>query len=148
MRLTLQTDFALRVLLYLAVRRDQWVASHTMAGRYGVSANHMSKVAKDLVTRGLLEARRGHAGGFRLAVEPRDLRLGALVAQLEPTMDLLDCFGGAPSACILSPGCGLRTALMAGQRAFVETLDAWTLADVAKDRRLVDALFGADAPSA
>ena len=129
MRLTLQTDYSLRVLMYVGARPELWVSSQRLAVIYDASANHISKVAKDLVTRGYLRSRRGHTGGFQLAVRPEDVNIGQLVRELE-NLDLLDCFESATGACLLSPACSLRSALLRAQRAFVETLDAYTLADL------------------
>ncbi len=134
MRLTRQTDYALRIMIYLSVHPEVWTPTPQIAQVYGISAHHVSKVAKDLVTRGYLSARRGQAGGLQLAVEPEALRLGDLIKTLEPSMELMECFNDATNQCCLSPVCGLRFGLMKAQRAFIDTLNAYTLADLTRNR--------------
>jgi Rrf2 family transcriptional regulator, nitric oxide-sensitive transcriptional repressor len=67
MRLTLHTDYALRLLIYIATRPDAMCAVNEVARAYQLSHNHLVKVAQTLRDIGLVETSRGRAGGIRLA---------------------------------------------------------------------------------
>ena len=54
MHLTLHTDYALRVLMYLALRPDRRCTIEEIAGAYGISRNHLMKVLYRLQCRFLL----------------------------------------------------------------------------------------------
>jgi Rrf2 family nitric oxide-sensitive transcriptional repressor len=142
MRLTRQTDYSLRILIYLAAHEEQeWVSAATIASAYDISSHHLSKIAKELVSIGYLRSRRGVSGGVQLAHEPSSLRIGALIQALEPSLELLECFNSETNQCCLSPACGLKRALYEAQRAFFEVLDSYTLEDIVHNRSLLVALL-------
>jgi len=60
-QLNYHTDYALRVLTYLAVRPGRRVSTREMAEFYGISLHHLTKVAKFLSQRGWLVTTRAHA---------------------------------------------------------------------------------------
>ncbi|HET7314620.1 Rrf2 family transcriptional regulator [Salinisphaera sp.] len=127
MQLTTHTDYALRLLIYLAIRNDAMPATiQAVATRYRVSANHMAKVAQTLVQLGYLHSHRGRGGGLTLARPAEKINLGALVRQTE-NLRLLECFG-PNSTCPIDPICGLKSVLGRAQEAFLEVLDGYTLA--------------------
>jgi Rrf2 family nitric oxide-sensitive transcriptional repressor len=131
-RLTRYTDYALRVLMYLGARDDRLCSIREIAQAYGISENHLMKVVQDLGRLGFVTTVRGRGGGLRLARPAEEIRVGAVVRKTETDMDLADC-----GSCVLVGLCGLTGALNAALRAFLDTLDRYTLADVIGDRALL-----------
>jgi Rrf2 family nitric oxide-sensitive transcriptional repressor len=128
MRLSLYTDFSLRLLMYLAAAKPgTWTRTPDVARAYGISLNHLQKAVQGLVRAGYVEALQGRAGGVRLAKEPDAIRLGAVVAHLEGSGCLVDCERGP---CPLARKCILKGALDGAERVFIRELDRFTLADV------------------
>ena len=80
MQLTRATDYALRVMIYLAVQPgDRFVPTSEISRAYEISEHHLRKVTGDLAAREWVEARRGLGGGVRLLLDPSEVRLGAAV---------------------------------------------------------------------
>jgi Rrf2 family nitric oxide-sensitive transcriptional repressor len=131
MRLTVHTDYALRVLMTLAVVDDRVVTIDELARRHRVSKNHLMKVAQTLVGLDLVQSVRGRAGGLRLKRDPGDIRMGAVVRALEDDMRLVECLGEGPAACVFTGACRLTRALARAIEAFLSELDKLTLADLA-----------------
>src|ERR1700722_8093118 len=73
-RLTVYTDYALRMLMYLALRKDQLATIAEIADSYDISRNHLMKVAHQLGIAGYVETVRGRGGGLRLAQPGREHR--------------------------------------------------------------------------
>jgi Rrf2 family nitric oxide-sensitive transcriptional repressor len=140
MHLTQQTDVALRILLHLSLHPGQVIAASEISRVFKLPQEHTAKVAKLLVREGLIESRRGRFGGLVLTKTPEDLRLGQLVQKLEP-LSLLECLEGA-SDCPIDGSCVLKGALRSATRAFVEALDAFTLADLSRNRPQLIKLLG------
>ncbi len=92
MQLTTLTDYALRLLMYLAQRPERLCIIAEGAGSYGVSAAHMMKITHQLGLAGWTETVRGKGGGMRLAQAPQDIRLGAVVRSMEPDFFMVECF--------------------------------------------------------
>ena len=65
MRLTTQTDFALRTLMYLAAISGRATISQ-VAGLFDISSHHVAKVVNQLARLGYLRSIRGIGGGIEL----------------------------------------------------------------------------------
>jgi Rrf2 family nitric oxide-sensitive transcriptional repressor len=133
MRLSLQTDYALRTLMFLAVK-DGHHSIADIANAYGISKNHLMKVAQRLTAEGFVESVRGRSGGLKLAHPPADLNVGAIVRTMEDTGMFVECFDAATNTCVVTPVCGLRHALAGALEAFAQHLDGITVADLTPDR--------------
>ena len=134
MRLSLFSDYSLRVLMYAAGKNDPFSISE-VAEAYHVSRHHLVKVVNQLSHLGYLETRRGRGGGISLGQPPADIRLGKVVRQTEGTSSLVECFDPATNTCAIHQHCLLKSALTEAQNAFYEALDRYTLADIATGSR-------------
>ncbi|WP_201595963.1 Rrf2 family transcriptional regulator [Psychrobacter fulvigenes] len=94
MRLTNYTDYALRSLIYLAVKpAPQALANISdIADSYNISKSHLTKIIHQLGQLGYIDSVRGKNGGIRLARAPKDINLGVLIKQIEPDFALVECF--------------------------------------------------------
>lgn len=140
MRLTLQTDYALRMLMYLAIHRGKSCRVTDVAADYGISRNHLLKVALKLGRLGYLATARGRAGGIALARPPEDINLGDVMRQMEDGFDLTECMrpGGG---CAITPSCRLKSVVGRALDAFHEVFDGVNLADIVSNRKeLLEAL--------
>ncbi|TAJ82991.1 Rrf2 family transcriptional regulator [Reyranella sp.] len=136
MRLTRYTDYAMRVLLYLGAQPEKVCSISEIARAYGISQNHLMKVAHDLGKAGYVEGVRGRFGGIRLAKPAEEINVGDVVRQTEEGFELVEC-----STCVIAPACGLTGALDEALAAFMAVLDRYTLADLLKKRSKLMRLF-------
>lgn len=130
MRLTIYTDFALRLLTYLAVHRDRVCTVKEIADAYDISRNHLLKVANQLANNGIVEATRGNGGGLRLAKPPHKIGIGAVVRLTEPDFNLVSCFDAGQGGCRIESVCMLQQALQEATAAFLKVLDRYSLTDL------------------
>lgn len=136
MRLTRYTDYAMRVLLRLAVQPDEVCSIAEIARAYGISQNHLMKVAHDLGKAGYIESVRGRSGGIRLAQPADRINVGEVVRQTEQGFELVEC-----GTCVIAPACGLTGVLDEALAAFMAVLDRYTLADLLLKRSKLMRLF-------
>jgi len=134
MRLTTFSDYALRVLIYLGVHEGELATVGGIAGAYGISANHLTKVVHHLGQQGYIETSRGKGGGMRLARSPERINLGELVRGAEE-QPLVECFDRAASTCRIESACALRGILGEALESFFAVLDRHTLADLVRPGR-------------
>ncbi|MCO8121693.1 Rrf2 family transcriptional regulator [Stieleria sp. TO1_6] len=133
MKLTTQTDYALRTLMFLATQtRRAKVAD--VASLFGISVNHVAKVVNLLVRGGYIRSTRGIGGGIELAQSPDEIRLGDVIEQMEGDLHLLACVQ-ADDGCVIHSFCKLKGVLAQAERVQREYLDSVTLADVVPTRR-------------
>lgn len=129
MRLTVFTDYSLRVLLVLASRTEALVTIADITEAFGISQAHLMKVTQALGKTGWVDTVRGRNGGMRLAADPRKLSLGEVVRRLEADFALVECLG-EDNHCVLTGGCGLEAALKQATEAFLRELDRYSIADL------------------
>ena len=144
LRLTQFSNYAIRVLMYAALKRNAPSAVPEIARAYGASYDHLKKVAAELCRRGYLEPVRGRNGGFRLAKDPREIRIGEVIRQTEGETALVECFDPATNTCPLLTACRLRVALQEALAAFFDVLDRYTLADLIQAPEQLAPLLGLD----
>ena len=132
MQLSMFSDYALRVLMHLAMSPDRLMSTRQIADIHQAKYNHLAKVTAWLVTEGYAEALRGRAGGLKLAKPPEQINVGDVMQKLEADKPLVECLGADGGTCCLSTACGLTLALQTAQTAFYQSLQTYTLADVTK----------------
>ncbi len=127
MRLTVQSDYALRAMMYLAVRTERLATVAGISDHYGVSRNHMTKVLHHLVQGGFVESVRGRSGGVRLAAPAEQIFVGQIVRYLEAEGALVECFRSDGGDCLLSSDCRLKLVLAEAVEGFYGVLDRYSI---------------------
>jgi Rrf2 family nitric oxide-sensitive transcriptional repressor len=130
-RLAEYTDHSLRVLMYCARQAGRRVSVAELAQSQGLARNAVMKIVADLARAGLLDTVRGRGGGVRLARPARQIRVGEVVRLGETDFRIAACFDPAGGGCPLAPGCRLQALFAGALRAYLDTLDRATLADIA-----------------
>ncbi len=146
MRLNTFTDYCLRVLVYLAVKKEHLTTRHEIASAYKISDNHLMKVVNFLARAGYIETVRGKNGGMRLAHTPEKISIGKVVHDCEANIPLVMCFSDPKETkkekCCLSGQCELQGILQKGVAAMYQTLNQYMLADVIADHDVMRQRLG------
>ena len=129
MRVTTFTDYAFRVLMYLALQGERRATVDEIAHAYGISVNHLTKVVHQLGRSGWVQTVRGKGGGMRLAHPPDKINLGAVVRSMESDFQLTECFGTG-NQCSLTGSCRLTGIVQEALQGFLKAFDSHTLADI------------------
>ena len=141
MQLTKYTDYALRVLTYLAVMPEGGKANiEQISQKYELSIHHLKKIVQQLGAFGFLDTRRGKGGGISLLLPPESINIGEVVRLMENKLEVIDCYS---SPCKILSACHLKHILADATQAFISVLDQYTLADLVTDnqRQLIDILL-------
>ena len=130
MYVTNQTNYALRILMYCALRGRRRSTIPQIAATYHISEAHLFKILPILSQEKLVHAVRGRNGGITLAKTPADISIGAVVRATEERFTLAECFDQQKVNCPLVGICRLRGVWDDALRAFLAVLDKYTLADL------------------
>ena len=141
MRLTFSTDYALRLLMLVGLETEHLVTIEEVADRFGISKNHLMKLAYQLGQAGYLETVRGRNGGLRLGKAPSQIVVGEVVRRMEPDFAVVECQNPA-GYCRITPSCVLRSAMREGVQAFLGKLDQYTLEDLLRPKSKLRHLLG------
>ena len=142
MRLTTYTDYALRVLMYVALKSGDLVRIDEVAASFGISRNHLSKIVHHLGSRGYVRTVQGRNGGFQLARDAAEITVGQVVRDFEPDFNLVECFDSTRSKCRIQPSCVLAGELDDALSAFLGRLDSVTLRDLVAPRHKLQSSLG------
>ena len=136
MRLTRQSNYAIRTLIYCAVNEPGLSRVADIARAHAISELFLFKLIKPLVEAGLIETVRGRKGGIRLGRPASEITLLDTIKLTEENFAMAECFeGGSDVLCPLADACDLNGALREALGAFFDVLESYTIADLA-DKRL------------
>jgi Rrf2 family transcriptional regulator, nitric oxide-sensitive transcriptional repressor len=145
MRLTLYTDYCLRVLMFSGIKGEALSTISEIAESFGVSRSHLVKVVHELGQKGYLETVRGKKGGFRLMRKPSQINIGTVVRDSEEELEVIGCLEGR-GYCPIQQACMLRNALREATKAFLGVLDQYTLEDLLEPSKSLVKLLALDWP--
>lgn len=127
MQLNKFTDYALRILMYIARPSDVPYTIADIAQDLHVSQNHLVKIVHFMGKQQWIVTTRGKGGGIRLNPAARQLKLGEIVRILQGNHQIVEC--NTPP-CVLRSHCGLKGILDQALECFYQSLDQYTLDEV------------------
>jgi Rrf2 family protein len=132
LELTRRGDYAIRAMLALAEADETvWLSVPRVSAAMTIPERFLPRVMADLVEAGLVVARRGRTGGYRLARPPVAISLLDIIDAAEPDPDPRTCvLRGGP--CGVDGRCSVHDAFGDAREAMLRRLGATTLADVAR----------------
>ncbi|PRD40651.1 transcriptional regulator [Phyllobacterium phragmitis] len=142
MRLTRQTNYAIRMLMYCAANEGRLSRVPDIAKAYSVSELFLFKILQPLVEHGLVQTVRGRNGGVRLGKAATAITIFDVVRVTEESFAMAECFENDATECPLVDSCALNSALREALGAFFEVLAKYSIADLIKARPNVRALLG------
>jgi Rrf2 family transcriptional regulator, iron-responsive regulator len=135
MRLTRQSSYAIRTLIYCAVNGPGLSRVADIARAHSISELFLFKLIKPLVENGLLQTVRGRHGGIRLGRPAEEITLLDTIRLTEENFAMAECFEDGDVNCPLVSACDLNGALREALGAFFGVLESYTIADLANKRR-------------
>ncbi|MCD6359497.1 MAG: Rrf2 family transcriptional regulator [Armatimonadetes bacterium] len=124
------TSYALRALLHMGAASDQEAfTAGELAEAVGTTTDFMHKIMQSLRQAGIVDSRRGPAGGFRLSRPVTEISLLEITAALQGAPTISRCIIGL-DMCEWSANCPLRSTWVRVQKMLEEALRDTTLGDV------------------
>ena len=90
MQLTSTTDYAIRIVCYLAAQR-QMISTSELSQELSVPASYIPKITKKLKQAGIIKACEGIKGGYQIAKQPENISLRDVISCTESTMAISRC---------------------------------------------------------
>jgi len=127
MQLNKFTDYALRILMYIAQPKEMPYTIAELANELQVSENHAMKIVHFMAKQDWLITTRGRGGGIRMNPLTLKIQLGQVVRILQQDSQVVEC--NTPP-CVLRKNCGLKGILDDAVEQFYASLDQYTLSEV------------------
>ena len=140
MDITRKTDYALRMLAELVRHPGEVLSVRIAAEENGVPYSFARSIQHDLVRAGLIESVRGSRGGMRLAVDPDETTLLAVIEAVQGEVLASDCdsVGDDNGLCPRMPSCPFNPVFCGASTLLRDYYASVALSDI---------VFGRKAPS-
>ena len=92
MHMTLEADYAMRIVEFLAMHAER-VDAKTIAEKTNVTLRFTLKILRTLVADGIVCSYKGEKGGYRLAQPPQEITLRRVIEAVEGPYMLSRCQG-------------------------------------------------------
>lgn len=90
MQLTNTTDYAIRIVCYLAIKKRR-VTTAKLASELKIPESYIPKITKQLKKEKIISASEGTSGGYALAKNPEKISLFDVISCMESTMAISRC---------------------------------------------------------
>ena len=134
MKLSLRGEYALRALLVLGLHFDQPVVRiQAISEHQNIPKRFLEQILNDLKSAGLVQSRRGVAGGYRLAREPEDITLAEVVRHIEGALAPVSCVSERfyeKCSCPDEARCAIRSVMKEIREAIVKIAERVTVAEL------------------
>src|ERR1700761_552136 len=136
MKLSVRGEYALRALLVLGLNFDQPVVRiQTISEQQNVPKRFLEQILNDLKSAGVVESRRGVAGGYRLRLPPEKISLALVIRHIEGPLAPVGCVSEkfySRCSCPDESKCGIRSIMKDVREAIVNILEGVTVAELCK----------------
>lgn len=134
MKLTQRGNYALRALVVLGRQSGrQVVPIRTIARSQNIPQRFLEQILNDLKSAGVVESRRGIAGGYRLSRPPASLSLAFVVRHLDGMLAPVSCVSSRfyeKCSCPDESRCAVRSIMQDVYSAMVKVMEPLTVADL------------------
>ncbi|MBB4305233.1 Rrf2 family nitric oxide-sensitive transcriptional repressor [Rhodobium orientis] len=137
MRLTQQTDIALRILMYLAINRDEKTIIDDVVVKCLCPRPQAVKAIQSLRNGAYITSRKGRNGGIALARDPAEISVGEIVRTIETDIIMAECQTQHPAHCNIVETCLLKNAFDGAMGQFMHHLDNISIADITSNSEVL-----------
>jgi Rrf2 family protein len=129
-------EYALRALLVLGLdflEDDSVVRIQEISKRQNIPKRFLEQILNDLKSAGIVESKRGVAGGYRLKVPPERVTLAEVIRYIEGPLAPVSCVSARyyeRCSCPDEEKCGIRSVMKEVRDAIVKILENVTLAQL------------------
>ena len=139
MKLSLRGEYSLRALVVLGLNHNQRIVRiQTISQQQNIPKRFLEQILNDLKSAGVVESKRGVAGGYRLARQPEDISLATVIRHIEGALAPVSCVSGRfyeKCSCPDEARCAIRSVMKQVRDAVVNLVEKLTVADLCERAR-------------
>jgi Rrf2 family protein len=134
MKLSLRGEYALRALIVLGLSYGKDVVRiQAISDQQNVPKRFLEQILNDLKSAGVVESRRGVAGGYRLRQPPEQISLALVIRHIEGPLAPVSCVSEkyySRCTCPDESKCGIRSIMKEVRDAIVKILEGVSVAEL------------------
>ncbi|MEY2466777.1 MAG: hypothetical protein QOD03_1298 [Verrucomicrobiota bacterium] len=134
MKLSVRGEYAIRALLVLGLNYDQSVVRiQLISEQQNIPKRFLEQILNDLKSAGVVESKRGVAGGYRLSRRPEEITLATIVRHIEGALAPVSCVSERfyeKCSCPDESRCAIRSVMKEVREAVVKIVERVTIAEL------------------
>lgn len=136
MKLQITTDYAIRVIFFMAQQDGEVSTAETTAKVMGITHSYFNKIAWKIKMAGFLESVQGPGGGYRIAKHAMDTTLYDIIKVMEGDIRINRCLDG-DGFCSrnATPTCPIHKTFEDIQNQIIDTLKSVSIRDLCGENR-------------
>lgn len=142
MKLSLRGEYALRSLVVLGLNYGKNVLRiQTISEQQNIPKRFLEQILNDLKSAGIVESRRGMAGGYRLSKPPEQISLATVIRHIEGPLAPVSCVSEkfySRCSCPDESKCSIRSVMKDVREAIVQILEGVTVAELCQRARQLE----------
>lgn len=136
MKLSLRGEYALRALVVLGINYqpgDSVIRIQAISEQQNIPKRFLEQILNELKAIGIVESKRGLAGGYRLRMPPEQITLALVIRHIEGPLAPVSCVSERfyeKCSCPDESKCGIRSVMKEVRDAIVKVLEGVTVAQL------------------
>jgi Rrf2 family protein len=134
MKLSLRGEYALRALVVLGLNYHKPVVRiQTISEQQNIPKRFLEQILNELRSAGVVESKRGVAGGYRLALPAEQVTLSRVIRHIDGALAPVGCVSERfyeKCSCPDEGTCGIRSVMKEVRDAIAKILENYTVADL------------------
>ncbi|MBO5199453.1 MAG: Rrf2 family transcriptional regulator [Lachnospiraceae bacterium] len=131
MKISTRGRYSFRMMIDLAQHyNDGFIALKDISARQNISKKYLEQIIPFLNRNNLLNANKGHMGGYQLAKHPSEITVREILESAEGSLTPVSCMDNTPNMCKDCAGCITLPVYEGLYHAIIDYLDSVTLQDV------------------
>ncbi|MFO1478333.1 MAG: Rrf2 family transcriptional regulator [Verrucomicrobiota bacterium] len=134
MKLSVRGEYALRALLVLGLNYGKPVVRiQAISDHQNIPKRFLEQILNDLKSAGVVQSKRGIAGGYRLARRPEEITLATVVRHIEGALAPVSCVSERfyeKCSCPDESRCAIRSVMKEVRESIVRIMERTTVAEL------------------
>jgi Rrf2 family protein len=139
MKLSLRGEYALRALLVLGLEYERPIVPiQAISKEQNIPKRFLEQILNDLKSAGVVQSRRGVAGGYRLSRRPEEITLASVVRHIEGALAPVSCVSERfyeKCSCPDEARCAIRSVMKDVREVLATIMERLTVADMCERSR-------------
>lgn len=124
------SDYAFRILIYLAKNQEKLCTVEELASNLEISEHHLKKIVHKLAKTEYIISIKGRNGGLKLGMDPNEINLGKILIITEDNLNMSACFSSARHECAHDSTCKFKHILGDALTSFINEISKHTLQEL------------------
>ena len=131
MKISTRGRYSFRMMIDLAQHyNDGFIALKDISARQNISKKYLEQIVPFLNRSNLLNANKGHMGGYQLAKAPSEITVREILESAEGSLAPVSCMDNSPNLCENCDGCLTLPVYEGLYHVILDYLNSITLQDV------------------